>query len=75
MFKKNILSLVSIFILCLGIYVCARPVPFAEKIKSFYSKYPIIRYAGEGQLTSRLHFVRIFGVVLIIVGIVCFFSL
>ncbi len=75
MLEKNILRLVSILILCAGIYVCVEPASVAERLKSFYSTYPIIRYAGAKQLTSRTHFVRLIGIVLIIVGILCFLSL
>lgn len=75
MYEKSFLRLASIAILCVGIYVIARPVAIAEKIKSFYSNYPIIRYSGEKQLTSRLGFVRLIGAVLIIVGLLCFFSI
>jgi hypothetical protein len=75
MVEKIALHLASILILCVGIYVVARPVTVAEKIKSFYSNYPIIRYAGDKQLTSRLGFVRLIGVVLIVVGFLCYFSI
>ncbi len=75
MFEKNALRLISILILCAGIYVCARPAAIAEKIKIFYSNYPLIRYAGAEQLTSRSILVRLLGGVLIIVGLLCFFSL
>lgn len=73
--EKNLLRLASILLLCVGIYVFARPVAVAESIKSFYSNYPIIRYAGEKQLTSRSGFVRLVGAILIIVGFLCFFSI
>lgn len=75
MVEKNLLRLASILILCVGIYVVARPAAVSERIKAFYSNYPIIRYAGEKQLTSRSGLVRLVGVVLIIVGFLCFFSL
>jgi hypothetical protein len=75
MFENNFLRVSSILILCVGIYVFARPDAVAERIKIFYSNYPIIRYAGAGQLTSRSIFVRLFGVMLIIVGVLCFLSI
>jgi uncharacterized membrane protein HdeD (DUF308 family) len=52
-----------------------RPKAIAEKIKSFYSGYPIIRYIGEKQLTSRYGLVRLIGIVFIIVGIICLSSI
>ncbi len=73
MFEKTALQITSILILCVGIYVCARPAAVAEKIKIFYSNYPVIRYAGAEQLTSRSIFVRVLGVVIVIVGLLCFF--
>lgn len=75
MSEENALRLASIVILSVGLYICARPASVAERIKKFYSQYPIIRYAGSKQLTSRSNLVRLFGVVLIIVGIICFFSI
>lgn len=75
MFEKNLLRLASILISCVGAYICLRPASVAEKIKLFYSGYPIIRYAGDKQLTSRYGFVRLVGFVLVIVGIICFFSI
>jgi len=73
--EKNLLRLASILILCLGAYVCLRPASVAEKIKSFYGKYPIVKYAGEKQLTSRTGFVRFVGAVIIIVGLISLFSI
>jgi uncharacterized membrane protein HdeD (DUF308 family) len=66
---------VSVLILCVGIYAVVRPVALSERIKKFYSNYPIIRYAGEKQLTSRSGFVRLFGIILIILGALAFLSL
>jgi len=73
--EKNLLRLASILISCVGAYVCFRPAFVAEKIKLFYSRYPIIRYAGEEQLTTRYNLVRLAGVVIVIVGIICLFSI
>jgi uncharacterized membrane protein HdeD (DUF308 family) len=70
MLENNLLRLASIIIICVGLYVLSHPAAVAEKVKRFYSEYPIIRYAGEKQLTSRSQFVRIVGVVLIVVGII-----
>jgi hypothetical protein len=74
MLEKDLLRLASVLICGVGMYLCLRPASVADKIKSFYSRYPIIRYAGEKQLTSRSAFVRLVGVVLIIVGIICLLS-
>jgi uncharacterized membrane protein HdeD (DUF308 family) len=75
MIEKNLLRYASILILCIGIYVFARPVAVSERIKAFYNNYPIVQYAGEKQLTSRSSLVRIVGGLLIIVGILCFISI
>ncbi|MBN2179212.1 MAG: hypothetical protein JW743_07255 [Deltaproteobacteria bacterium] len=75
MIEKNLLRLASLLILLVGVYVYLRPSFVAEKIKSFYIKYPIIRYAGEKQLTSRPGFVKIIGIILVIVGIACIISI
>ena len=75
MIEKTLLYLVSIALLCLGAYIYLRPISVARKIQLFYSKEPIIRYAGEKQLTSRPVFVRLLGIVIGIIGIICFFSI
>jgi hypothetical protein len=75
MIEQYLLYLASILIACVGAYVCLRPAFVAKKIKVFYSGYPIIRYAGEKQLSSRTGLVRLVGIVLVIVGIICFFSI
>ena len=51
-----------------------RPDTVSKKIKRFYSNYPIIRYAGEKQLTSRSSFVKLLGIVFIILGLLIFLA-
>jgi hypothetical protein len=75
MIENSLLRLASILICCVGAYAVFRPGSVAERIKHFYSRYPIIRYAGERQLTSRSGFVRLIGIVLLIVGIICLFAI
>ncbi len=65
------LSLVAIPIVCLGIYVFFRPCFVSEQIRKFYSNYPVVRCAGDKQLTSRIGLIRVMGVVLAVVGIIC----
>jgi len=75
MIGENFLRLASsILILCLGIYMLVRPDTVSKKIKRFYSNYPIIRYAGEKQLTSRSSFVKLLGIVFIILGLLIFLA-
>lgn len=81
MLEEFILWCGIILICFLGVYLCLRPSRAAEKIKAFYSTYPIIRLAGERQLTSRVGYVRLLGIVittlgvaLIILRIIRFFS-
>lgn len=75
MVENNLLRLAGIVIACVGAYILLRPTIVAEKIKGFYSGYPIVKYAGEKRLTSRSAFVRAIGIVLIILGIICLFSI
>jgi len=63
-----------IFIIDVGTYLWSRPAKVAEKIKLFYSGYPLIRCARDRQLTSRPGLVRLVGVVLIILGVIGLFS-
>jgi hypothetical protein len=75
MAEKVLLSLASILISCMGIFIFLRPVFISEKMKNFYSNYPIIKYAGDSQLTTRSGFMKIVGAVLFVVGIICLFSI
>ena len=60
----------GISIIALGILVFLKPQLVAAKLTDIYMAYPIIRFAGKKQLTSRPVFVRILGFVVIAVGIV-----
>jgi len=81
MLEELIIWFGIILICCLGAYLYLRPFGAAAKIKAFYSAYPIIRLAGEKQLTSRVGYVRLLGIVitalgvgLLILGIIRLFS-
>jgi hypothetical protein len=73
--EKEILRIISLFIVLGGLYIFLKPDIVAAKIKVFYSNYPLIRYAGEKQLTSRQGFVKSAGIVIIIIGLICLFSI
>jgi hypothetical protein len=53
-----------------GFYIAIKPQPISSFLKTFYSNYPLVRYAGEKQLTSRPVFIRLFGSVIILAGLV-----
>jgi|GEM_PF-2148579 len=72
--EKEILRISSLFILLAGLYIFLKPDTVVNKIKVFYSNYPLIRYAGKKQLTSRLEFVKCAGIAIMIVGLICLFS-
>jgi hypothetical protein len=72
--ENIILRIFSLLLICLGGYVFFRPVVVSEKITKFYSNYPIIRYSGEKQLTSRPGLVRVVGAVIAVVGTLCLIS-
>lgn len=72
--EGNILRLIGILISAFGIFLLCKPALIADKLKSFYSNYPLVRYAGDKQLRSRPGLVRVAGVVFIAVGLICFFS-
>ena len=61
--------LFSILILSLGSYIFIKPNTISKMVTRFYSNYPIIRYAGQKQLTNRPIFIRIFGIAIIMVGL------
>lgn len=73
--EKIFLKAVSIFIIIFGIFLVTKPAIVVEKLKSFYSGYPIVRHAGERQLTSRPEFIIVAGIVIIIIGLICFWRL
>jgi len=74
MANQIILSFISFAIVGIGLYVSFKPKIVAVKLRQFYSQYPIVHYAGEQQLTSRLFFVRLIGWVLVIVGLLALYS-
>jgi len=69
-----ILALISFGILVSGVYIALCPQVIVNKLRSFYSQYPLVHYAGEKQLTSRLFFVRILGGVLVFIGLIILYS-
>lgn len=70
-----LLKILSMAIVFFGIFLISRRHLVINKLKSFYSKYPLVRYAGEKQLTSRPHFVIGIGIVFILLGIICCFTI
>ena len=74
MTNQLLLSLISVGIIFLGAYISIKPGAVALKLKRFYSQYPVVHYAGEQQLTSRLFFVRLIGWVLVFVGLIALYS-
>lgn len=74
MTEKYLLCLAAILISCLGVYIIWKPTSIADKLKMFYKEYPIVRYAGDNQLTSRNSIIRTIGAVLFVVGIISLFS-
>jgi hypothetical protein len=75
LYEKIFLFIFSLLIIAGGFYVFAKPHSIASFLKIFYGNYPIVRYAGEKQLTSRPIFIRFGGIVIIIVGLVCAVSM
>ena len=73
--EKEILRISSLLILLAGLYIFLNPDTVVAKIKTFYSNYPLIHYAGGKQLTSRLGFVRCAEITIIIIGLICLFSI
>lgn len=73
--EKIFLKVFSILIIGVGIFLVNRPNILINKLRSFYSRYPIVRYAGEKQLTSRPQFIIIVGIVAIIIGVICLFTI
>ena len=68
-------KLFGTMLLSLGLLMVLKPVPTADKIEKFYSNYPLsFFYPGSPQLKIRPSFIRVLGAVIIVLGIVCFFS-
>ena len=73
--EKLILGFCAIAIVALGVFVILKPNIVSNKIKGFYSNYPLVRHAGEKQLSSRNSYVVLLGFVILVVGIACLLSL
>ena len=56
------------FLITLGVLLIRRANTVATILKKFYLQYPLVRYAGDKQLTAREGFFVAFGVVLILIG-------
>lgn len=75
MVEKLLLRLAAVGVIFLGAFVCIRARTVSAKISSFYSNYPLVRYAGKEQLKSRPVYIRIIGVVIALVGVLCLVSI
>ena len=71
---SNVLVLFGLGVLVAGIFIVFRPMVIVDSLKRFYRQYPLVHYAGDKQLTSRLFFVRMLGVVFILLGAVALYS-
>ena len=60
--------LVSIAFLFFGLVLVFKAQPVTIKLREFYLKYALIRYAGEKQLPSNPVYIVVFGVVIIFLG-------
>ncbi len=68
---KPILVIISIAIVCAGLYMCVFPRKVSSLLKSFYSNYPLVKRAGDDQLLSRPVFLIIAGISFVAVGVLC----
>ena len=75
MLEKIFLLSSSILIFVGGFYVFLKPKTVGLFLKNFYGNYPLIKHAGEKQLTTRDVFVRIIGIVFIAVSLMCAISI
>ena len=69
MIEKSLLIFASLLIAIFGLYVLFNPEIVGKKIRILYSNYPIVRYANKEQLTTRNIFLRIIGLLIIVVGL------
>lgn len=75
MTESRLLHLASVLIALGGVYMLLWPANIMGALQRFYARYPIVRYASEKQLTGRPGFIRFLGGVLILVGLVAYFSI
>lgn len=71
--EKLTLRIISTLIIIFGIFLATKPSTIAKALKSFYSKYPIVRYFGDKELSARSIYIIISGVVIIFIGTFCLF--
>ena len=72
--EKIIVKWVCLILVLLGLFIIFKPNYVIEQVKKFYSNYPIIKYAGLKELTSRKVFIIIVGFIFIIIGVVYLFK-
>ena len=70
-----LLHFASVLIALCGVYLLVWPAYVMGGLQRFYARYPIVRYASKMQLSSRPGFIRVLGGVLIVVGLVAYFSI
>lgn len=58
----------AIFI-AIGLLMIVRPSFVAKKLRDFYVKYPLVRYAGQKQLTSRSSYIVVLGFLFVAIGV------
>jgi len=68
-------GLFSLVWIWFSIYMVVKPDVAAKKIKAFYSNYPLVRYAGKKQLTSRPIFIKVLGIVFLFLSIAMFLGI
>jgi len=73
--KSVILTIGALGIIGVGFLLTVKPHLVAEKLRSFYKKYPLVRYAGDRQLTSRPSYITALGIVIGLIGLFCLFSI
>lgn len=62
-------ALVCVLFLGLGALLLIAPGIVAGALERFYSRYPLVRLAPEGQLRSKTSYIRALGLVIALVGV------
>jgi hypothetical protein len=68
MLASIVMMLGSIGLGAVGVLMLLKPKEVAERLKRFYGSYPLVRYAGEQQLSTRSTFVSALGGILLLVA-------
>ena len=62
--------IIGIAFILLGTYIIVRRRYVARVLREFYLQYPIVRYSGRSQLSSRPIYIIALGITFLVIGLI-----